>query len=90
MKLVAKLFAVLVLSGGAFFAVVEKPAFADESCSGNSCQIAQCQRKNCRSNCSSDFGCLDRCDDAFLAKPGVDFDCWKNRDTPSTRSPTED
>lgn len=40
MKLVAKFFAVLVLSGGAYFAIVEKPAFAYESCSGNSCQIA--------------------------------------------------
>lgn len=90
MKLVAKLFAVLVLSGSAYFAVVEKPAFADESCSGNSWQIAQCQRRNCRSNCGSDFECLDRCDQSFINKPGVDFDCWKNRDTPSTHLPTED
>lgn len=87
MKLVTKLFAVLVLSGGAYFAVVEKPIFANVGCSGNSCQIAQCQRRNCYSDCGSNLDCQDRCDQAFLAKPGVDYDCWKNRD--ALQSPNE-
>ncbi len=82
MKIVAKLFAVLVLSCAAYFAVVEQTAFADESCSGNSCQRAQCQRRNCNSHCSGNFDCFDRCDQAFISTPGVDESCYTNRDKP--------
>lgn len=82
MKLIAKLFAVLVLSCAAYFAAVEQTAFADENCSGNTCQRAQCQRRNCISNCHGDFDCNDRCEQAFINTPGVDYDCWNGRDKP--------
>lgn len=79
MKLVGKLFAVFVLSCGAYLAAVEQTTFA-ESCSGNACQMAQCQRRNCQAKCHGAIDCLDRCDQAFLASPGVDLDCWNGRD----------
>lgn len=82
MKLVGKLFAVLVLSGATYFAVIEQPTFATGGCgNGNNCQRAQCTRRKCRITCTGQFDCLDRCDQAFLSNPAVDLDCYNGRDT---------
>jgi len=89
MKLVAKLFAVLVLSCAAYFATIEQTTFAEGSCSGNSCQRCQCQRRNCQTNCHGNVPCNDRCDQAFLNCPGVDLECWNGRDKPE-RPPIQD
>lgn len=82
MKLVAKLFAVLVLACAAYFAGGEQPASALADCSGNTCEICQCQRRNCISKCNLDIPCKDRCEDAFLGCAGNNYECWRDRNRP--------